>query len=172
MPTPPKLYSTETLEQRRARLCENSKRHRLRHGDEVRAKERKRYAERKAAMQQKARQHYADNREARIASSRRWQAANPDKVSDSYRRHNLWRWYRMTVEEYDVMFERQDRKCGVCRCSEVPAKHHWHVDHNHSTGEIRGILCSNCNLMIGHAKDNPDTLLAGIRLSHCFSVKP
>lgn len=154
------LHQQEHYKKNTDKLRENAREYRKRHGDEIRAKERARYHSRKAEMQAKSRKDYAENRTERIAASRKWQREHPEQVADAYRRHNLWRWYRMTVKEFDELFASQDRKCAICRCSEVPAKHHWHVDHNHSTGQIRGILCSSCNLVLGHSKDDPNTLRA------------
>jgi hypothetical protein len=51
------------------------------------------------------------------------------------------------------------QNCGCAICSEKAPEHKsLCVDHNHKTGKIRGLLCGNCNLMIGLVKDNPTIL--------------
>ncbi len=66
----------------------------------------------------------------------------------------------MTVEQYDEMFEKQGGRCAICRSDEPGWSKGWHVDHCHQKGHVRGVLCHKCNLMIGLASDNPDTLRA------------
>jgi hypothetical protein len=58
--------------------------------------------------------------------------------------------YGITAEEYDKMFTEQKGECAICRdILTVP-----HVDHNHITGEVRGLLCPPCNKGIGHLGDS------------------
>lgn len=68
-------------------------------------------------------------------------------------------YHGVTIEWWEALFNSQERKCAVCK-SDDPAdgKGRWHTDHNHDTGEIRGILCANCNKALGHAKDDPSRL--------------
>ena len=47
--------------------------------------------------------------------------------------------------------------CPICNSEELLV-----IDHDHSTGEVRGLICEPCNLMLGHAKDNKVTLLNAI----------
>ncbi|WP_136246189.1 endonuclease VII domain-containing protein [Mycobacterium intracellulare] len=63
--------------------------------------------------------------------------------------------YNVTIEEWDSMWEAQDGKCACCRTELVfkPA-----LDHCHTTGAVRGILCSNCNTGIGKLGDTADGL--------------
>lgn len=68
--------------------------------------------------------------------------------------------YGITAEEYDAMFEAQGERCAICRTDDPGAKN-WHIDHCHESDEVRGILCANCNHMLGKAQDNIATLLAG-----------
>ena len=53
--------------------------------------------------------------------------------------------------KYQAMLMTQCGRCAIC--DEVPT-HSLHVDHDHKSGKIRGLLCRNCNLMIGLAKDS------------------
>jgi hypothetical protein len=168
MPTPlQKLYPKETDEQRRARLCANTKRHYHRNIEKMRAKDRARYAERREEVSARKRAAYAADRENKIATVVRWQNRNPEKVKQSQKERNLWRWYGLTMKDFESLFLKQGSMCPICLCKSPEGKNPWHVDHDHKTGQVRGILCSPCNLMLGHAKDNPQTLRAAIVYLTC-----
>lgn len=63
--------------------------------------------------------------------------------------------YGLTVEKYEEMFSKQNGKCKICNgISTDPRKNALCVDHNHTTGEIRGLLCDTCNRALGMLKDN------------------
>lgn len=104
---------------------------------------------------------------------RNWVRNNPEKVrakaaryrdkpgnreaANSKRRHKI---YGLTEEEFLLMKSSQNGSCAICGSSqEQGLKRELDVDHCHSTGEIRGLLCNNCNRGIGHLQDDPDILL-------------
>ena len=72
--------------------------------------------------------------------------------------------YGMTLEDYDALLEKQGGHCGMC-----PATASGHnmtedllIDHHHITKEVRGLLCSSCNLLLGKAKaDHGNEILLG-----------
>lgn len=64
--------------------------------------------------------------------------------------------YGITQEERDGMLAEQSGACASCGDTEVK----FVVDHNHNTGAIRGILCSPCNLALGHLHDDPERIEA------------
>ena len=68
--------------------------------------------------------------------------------------------YGVTQEWFDKRLAYQGGKCCICRTSKPKGKG-WVVDHNHRTKKARGILCNNCNTMLGYAKDDPEILLRG-----------
>ncbi len=60
--------------------------------------------------------------------------------------------YGITADEFKQMFETQQGKCSIC--SEEPkTKRGLHVDHDHETGKVRGLLCHGCNVALGSFKD-------------------
>lgn len=63
--------------------------------------------------------------------------------------YNLWERYRLMVDEYDELRRRQDDRCAVCGYTGKLV-----VDHEHITGDIRGLLCMPCNSAIGQVRDN------------------
>lgn len=65
----------------------------------------------------------------------------------------------VTEAQYWEMYHSQDGKCGICQ-SRLYSKRYkrFAVDHNHSTGQIRGLLCTNCNTGLGLFKDCPTAL--------------
>lgn len=70
----------------------------------------------------------------------------------------------LTLDEYRGMLERQDGRCAICRGVEQwkPDDRGFHIDHDHETGRVRGVLCPACNLMLGYAEDDPETLRRAI----------
>lgn len=64
--------------------------------------------------------------------------------------------YGLTIAQYDEKLQAQNGVCAIC-CQTVQGKRLF-VDHNHSTGKVRGLLCSNCNFLIGQAAESKDIL--------------
>lgn len=79
--------------------------------------------------------------------------------------------YRIEPGEYQRRYAEQDGLCAICQCSipylltdESQDNRATHaVDHDHTTGAVRGLLCGGCNTAIGHMRDNPDRLEAAAR---------
>lgn len=67
--------------------------------------------------------------------------------------YDLMNMYGLTRRDYEVMCKTQENRCGICgkECK-------LYIDHNHITNVIRGLLCNNCNLGLGHFKDCLQTL--------------
>lgn len=69
--------------------------------------------------------------------------------------------YGLTLAEYRARFEAQKGLCAIC--GEAPRRGgRLCVDHNHTTGAVRDLLCAGCNTALGIARDKPDRLLAMI----------
>jgi hypothetical protein len=65
--------------------------------------------------------------------------------------------YGITPEKYDEMLSEQDYKCYICHKHEDKLDRSLAVDHCHSTGKVRGLLCGNCNRFLGQINDDIDT---------------
>jgi len=65
----------------------------------------------------------------------------------------LQRTYGISYKEYLTMLEAQDGRCAICGTDDS-GKRAFSVDHCHDTGEIRGLLCGNCNSGIGNLRDS------------------
>lgn len=78
---------------------------------------------------------------------------NVEKNHGSTRNFHLKRRYGVTAEQVAEMAAEFGGMCAICE--ERPAAH---VDHDHATGEIRGILCFTCNAGLGNFRDRPDLL--------------
>ena len=68
------------------------------------------------------------------------------------------RTYGITLKEYDIMYEEQEGCCAICGIHQLEESRRFCVDHDHDTGQVRGLLCNNCNTGIGKLKDNYDLL--------------
>lgn len=67
--------------------------------------------------------------------------------------HNLRVRYGITHAEYEAMLSSQGGACAICRGG--TSKRYFAVDHNHRTGEVRGLLCGTCNTTLGRFRDDP-----------------
>lgn len=99
-----------------------------------------------------------EQREARKKYMRGYhQAHKPQSVIRHLKRYGL------TLEAYDSMVQSQNGKCAVCRKESSGQQKRLHVDHNHTTGKIRGLLCSVCNTVLGLVKENTAVLAAATK---------
>lgn len=87
-------------------------------------------------------------------------------VEESKRSRYLERNYGITVDEYAAYLQEQDARCKICQgAGFTMAEHHnvkLVVDHCHTTGEVRGLLCHNCNRALGLLKDDTEVLTRAI----------
>lgn len=91
-----------------------------------------------------------------IARKQRWRDANRAESRAYYFRHNMRYLHGLTPEGFAAMLIEQSGRCAICaEPTTMP-----HVDHDHATGRIRGLLCQGCNLGIGHLQDDPARLRA------------
>jgi hypothetical protein len=76
-----------------------------------------------------------------------------------YTREWVLKGYGLTPGDYDRMLAEQDGACAICTRPEPNGKA-LHVDHCHATGQVRALLCGQCNRALGQMQDDPDRLLA------------
>jgi hypothetical protein len=106
------------------------------------------------------REKYLTRRQAHNDYARRYQQERPEKRSAYTRRYALKKFYGITPEQWDQMYERQRGCCLLC--GEAPARKRLHVDHCHETGLVRGLLCTSCNSGIALLRHDPELLTAAI----------
>lgn len=76
-------------------------------------------------------------------------------TTEDHRRHHLKWKYGLTQQQYEEMLCQQGGKCAICGTTDPgPRIKHFHVDHCHKTGKIRDLLCTNCNSLIGHGRED------------------
>ena len=78
---------------------------------------------------------------------------NKDEYLDNFYKRR----YKITLADYNRMLQEQNNACAVCKQSCVSGRR-LSVDHSHTTGNVRGLLCGNCNKSLGCAKDSIDIL--------------
>lgn len=78
-------------------------------------------------------------------------------VADGISRQRF-RKYGITPERYEAVYEAQGGACAICQHG-FGGPRDEHIDHDHITGQVRGILCSQCNTAIGKFKDSPEIIL-------------
>ena len=118
------------------------------------------------------RRWYERNRESEKSRVREWNAKNRDKIRANkriyyaknggaararMRERNLVASFGISIAQYDEMYRAQNGVCAICSAVNLNGKR-LAVDHCHTTGAIRGLLCSKCNLGIGSFQDSPEIL--------------
>ena len=72
--------------------------------------------------------------------------------------------YKYGIEPNDLLriMVAQGCDCAICRTPDPDHRYGWAVDHDHTTGRVRGVLCQRCNLGIGNFRESVETLRAAI----------
>jgi hypothetical protein len=98
-----------------------------------------------------------ENKEKAKLSQQRWRN-NPKnkraKLSSTYKSK-----YGITLDIYEEMLEKQNKKCYICETEEGYNGKKLYVDHCHSSSKVRKLLCQHCNSGLGMFKDNPELLI-------------
>lgn len=97
------------------------------------------------------RKKYYQNNKSRLDKKNRMYEQTP-KAKDRKRQAYFKRKYRITQEYMDALLLKQRFLCPLCGRSLTDTK--VVVDHNHMTGEVRGLLCYRCNTLLGQAEDS------------------
>lgn len=93
----------------------------------------------------------------RIIQERRKEKDRKDPNTKTKQRKQLLKKYNLTLEQYSDMLKKQDGKCALCYRASKPGKH-LHVDHDHDTLRVRGLLCHQCNWYMGTVDADPSIL--------------
>jgi len=110
----------------------------------------------------------ANNLKSRKKNWPKWKDKANQTRRAGYREKYLARLYGISQAEFDAILVKQGGRCAICQ-TQNPGVHgrktdgeNWHVDHNHQSGKVRGLLCFACNVGIGHLKDDPVLVKAAL----------
>lgn len=141
---------------------------RIKHRDKIREGNAKYHAANREEIRQRKRTHYYANLERYKENSRRWREANPERNAQSKKNWKIanaarirdWdrKWkYGLEIGEFDRMLHAQSNACLICKRVTRLC-----VDHDHETGEVRGLICSVCNKALGMFGDSEEGLQAAL----------
>lgn len=128
-----------------------------------RSAEKARYAndpEHKAKVLAQAKAWREAHPELKKQRSREWQAKKREQMradgtwKEHVRAENLKKLFGITIADYERMLVEQNGVCAIC-CRKCKTGKRLAVDHDHATGEVRGLLCTNCNQGLGKYRDDP-----------------
>lgn len=125
--------------------------------EKQRAAVRKSYWKHREKRIQYHREYRKNNPDIIRAGKARWNALNKDKVVAHAKKSRLKNLYGLTVEQFDELNLKQGGLCLICGQPE-PVSAQLHVDHDHDSGRVRGLLCIHCNTGLGKFKHSPELL--------------
>lgn len=155
----------------REKRAEYSREWAKRNAEKVREHKRRSREKHRQASAARRREYRRLNRERLDAAKRKWERENPERVAAaraiqrirkavSRLAKHVGRHYSLTVDGYLALVERQRGRCAICgvvKCASGRSPR-LHLDHDHATGAIRGLLCNKCNSAIGYLNDDPARL--------------
>jgi len=101
---------------------------------------------------------YYKTEQGKAARKRRRQKYRSTAEGREKHREEMLRYrHGITLEEYNRLFEQQNGLCAICEGVNVDGRG-LAVDHNHQTGKVRGLLCFDCNLLLGRLENLPKAI--------------
>jgi hypothetical protein len=88
---------------------------------------------------------------------------NKDKIHPHLFGYSIKRRYGLTVQQYEAMLIDQSHRCAICKTNKCLTGRNLSVDHCHTTGKVRGLLCAKCNKGIGSLNDSIALLESALR---------
>ena len=103
--------------------------------------------------------HRPECKACRSSLERGWRKANPERTSKGRWTRAIRSSFGLSPDQYESLKAKQNDQCAICGAHQSTLSCRLAVDHCHSTGLLRGLLCRKCNLAIGKFNDNPVLLL-------------
>jgi len=145
----------------------------------VKNKAHKRYVINKIKILKQNNEWKKQNSKHMLKLSTKWAKENPEKRKTTYKKYeennkpkrrnwHLVKTYGITLTEYDSILKSQNNVCAICGEKESNTNNNGSikplsVDHNHKTGDVRGLLCDKCNNGLGKFRDNIEILNKAIK---------
>lgn len=98
-------------------------------------------------------EYHTKNKEELQLKKKEYYQVNKAKIAEK----NLLIKYGITIDYVKSLLEKQQNSCAICKLS-FTLTGRYHVDHNHLNGQVRGLLCRNCNHLLGNARENTSML--------------
>lgn len=115
------------------------------------------------AASRKSNQKYRQTEKGRKVqnlATANWRRAHPEEADKIRRTAYLKKYYGITYDDYQALLEKGNYACWICKKPQEKFQKNLSVDHDHTTGEVRGLLCYTCNRnLIGKHRD-PNLFLA------------
>ena len=115
----------------------------------------------KTCISARSKSAYALRKEQHDAAQKTWRERNPDYFFS----RDLRRKYGITIDDYKSLLQAQNNLCACCQSPDPGGRSdndRFHVDHDHLTGKVRGLLCHKCNTGLGLLGDNVDGLMRAV----------
>lgn len=105
--------------------------------------------------------YHDKNLEKQRLTSKLWWEKNKKRCNIKRKEQRLQYYYGISIEGKENLLKDQEYKCKSCGYDLKNEKpYHIHLDHDHKTGKIRGILCRSCNIALGLMEDNPEKIMS------------
>ena len=115
--------------------------------------------EKRRQQMRKANKRYNEKHPHRRAEiSKKYRDNNPGKQTQAMRKWKLKKYFGITKAYYNELLQYQKGKCGICRAPMTKVA----IDHSHTNGKVRGLLCNNCNVGLGMFRDDTSLLYEAI----------
>lgn len=124
---------------------------------------------------EREKEYYVVNKERIKEQQKRWRQTNKEKLA-AYKRKKS---YGLSQEDYDLVLKEQNYRCKICSVStqaleeKYPRTYHKKlvVDHCHSSGNVRALLCHHCNLFVGYLESKEHVLSEAVKYINEYRQK-
>jgi len=117
------------------------------------------------------RQYEERNPMRKSISRRRRQEIEPYRVAIEELEHNMINRYGISLEEYGHLFNNQGGRCKICGRLHTEFARGLVIDHDHVTGQVRGLLCDPCNRALGYFQEKITNLNSAIEYINHFAQR-
>ncbi len=131
------------------------------HKEEIAKRKSKRWQEHREEHKKYRRTYYLAHKKELAEKQKIYRQKHKREIAEYKRKRTLLRRYNLTLEQVDELLIKQDHRCAICKKPLTEAQRT--IDHDHRTGEARGILCMPCNSGLGMFKEDQTVMAEAIQ---------